>query len=159
MQENGEAPPLCKLLWKRKLVLESSQRMGNKGHEAFRFKKKEDENFTGYCQRTARAVRTIWTKMKLPFLSEVIAEGTWRGVGWTCDPKPTAVLTTLKHAFKWRCTKVVAEYTSIRNHRGLVQPHDMENTRGADTVVGVSGTRSPPNGLAKMRSTRKKMPD
>ena len=96
----------------------------------FRSKKKEDENFTGYCQRTARAVRTIWTKMKLPFLSEVIAEGTWRGVGWTCDPKPTAVLTTLKHAFKWRCTKVVAEYTSNRNHRGLVQPHDMETHVG-----------------------------
>ena len=98
----------------------------NSMRRLFRSKKKEDENFTGYCQRTARAVRTIWTKMKLPFLSEVIAEGTWRGVGWACDPKPTAVLTTLKHAEKWRCTKVVAEYTSNRNHRGPAQPHDME---------------------------------
>ena len=40
----------------------------------FRFKKKEDENFTVYCQRTARAVRTMWAKRKLSFLSEVIVE-------------------------------------------------------------------------------------
>ena len=35
--------------------------MGNKDHEAFVpiQKKNEAENFTGYCQRTARAASTI----------------------------------------------------------------------------------------------------
>ena len=61
----------------------------------------EDETLTGYCTRTARAVRTNWKKMKLPFLSEMLAESTWRAMGWISDPKPNAVLMTLKHVCAW----------------------------------------------------------
>ena len=35
-----------------------------------RFKREEDEMWAEYCRRTARVARKIWTKMKLPFLSE-----------------------------------------------------------------------------------------
>ena len=34
----------------------------------FKFNQKEHETVVGYCTMTARAARTIWTKMKLPFL-------------------------------------------------------------------------------------------
>ena len=50
--------------------------------------------------------------MKPPFLSEMFAESMWRAMGWTCDSKRTAVLTTLK---KRLCTEkygVVAKYKS-----------------------------------------------
>ena len=61
----------CILLWKRKLVLDSSHLGQNykgweaNGHEAFvpNQKNKSWRNM-GYCQGTARAARTIWTKMK-----------------------------------------------------------------------------------------------
>ena len=48
----------------------------------FRFKKKEDETLARCCS-TARAARTIWTRMKLYFQSETIAEGKWRAMGRT----------------------------------------------------------------------------
>ena len=79
---------------------------------SFRFKKKEDEALKGYCQKTARAAGTIWTKKKLSFLSEVIAESMWRAMGWPCDPKPNAVVTTLKHTFY-----VVAKNKSNQHER------------------------------------------
>ena len=34
----------------------------------------------------------------------MIAENMWRAVGWTCDSKPNAVLTTLKYICAWRST-------------------------------------------------------
>ena len=52
----------------------------------FRFKKKEYETLAEYCTGTARVARTIWTKMKLPILYEVI-ESTLRAMVWVCDPK------------------------------------------------------------------------
>ena len=70
----------------------------------YRFKKKEDETVIGYCIRTARAARTIWTKMKLPTLSEVIPESMWRAMGWVCNTRPNAVLVSSVHAFEWRST-------------------------------------------------------
>ena len=36
----------------------------------FRFKKEEDETWAGHYTRTARIARKIWSKMKLPFLSD-----------------------------------------------------------------------------------------
>ena len=87
----------------------------------FRFKKKEDENFAGNCQRTARAARTIWTKMKPPFLSEVIAESMWRALGWACHPKPHADLTSLRHAFEWRSTQ------SWQDTKAINMEHDPYN--------------------------------
>ena len=79
--------------------------MGNKGHEAFvTINDKEEETLAEYCRRTARIARTIWTKMMLPFLSDVIPESIWRVMGGACDPKPIAVLKTLKYALKWRST-------------------------------------------------------
>ena len=62
--------------------------------------------------------------MKLRFLSEMIAEIMWRAVGWACDPKPNAVINTLKHAFKWRSTKWW--WQSTKAVEGPVQPHEME---------------------------------
>ena len=55
--------------------------------------KQRRDDYTG----TARIARTIWTRMKLPFLSEVVAGSMWRP--WACEPKPNAVITSLKHAF------------------------------------------------------------
>ena len=40
----------------------------------FRKKKIEDESVQGFCMRTAKPVRSIWNKMKLPLLNEIIAE-------------------------------------------------------------------------------------
>ena len=80
MQENGGTRLQCVLLRDRNLVLESSHRREIKGWETmtvrrlFRFNKKEDETWANYFTRTARTARKIWTKMKLPFLSEVVAE-------------------------------------------------------------------------------------
>ena len=34
--------------------------------------------------------------MKLPFLSEVIAESLWRAMGWVFDEMPNSVINTLK---------------------------------------------------------------
>ena len=42
--------------------------------------------------------------MKLPTLSEVIAEIMWRAMGWVCNTRPNAVLVSLVHAFEWRST-------------------------------------------------------
>ena len=42
--------------------------------------------------------------MKLPILSEMIAESMWRAMGWTCDSRQNAVLTTLKHVCAWWST-------------------------------------------------------
>ena len=70
----------------------------------FRFKKKEEETGVGYLMRTARAARTLWVKMKLPTLSEMIAENRWRVMGWACDSRQNVVLKTLKGVFAWRST-------------------------------------------------------
>ena len=64
----------------------------------FRFKRQRCETLTGYCTRTARAARTIWKKINLPFLTEMIADSL------TCDTRPNAVLTTLKYAIARRST-------------------------------------------------------
>ena len=40
----------------------------------FRFRKKEDETLAEYNTMTARIARKIWTEIKLPIQSEVIAE-------------------------------------------------------------------------------------
>ena len=60
----------------------------------------EDISYT----RTARADRTILEKMNLLFLPESIAENIWWAIGWTCDTRPSAVLTTLKDACAWMST-------------------------------------------------------
>ena len=65
-----------------------------------RFRSKEDETTAGYGARMARTARTIWIKMKLSFLTN--AERMWRVMGWTCNSKPNAASTTLRHAFPWR---------------------------------------------------------
>ena len=96
----------------------------------FRFNKEEDENFTGYYQRTARAARTIWTRMKLPFLSEVSAESMWRAMGLACDPKPNVVLTTLRRAFTWRCTKWWQNTKAIEMRNDPCKLHEMETHVG-----------------------------
>ena len=52
------------------------QRMGHKTAEGtFQIQKKDEETWIQYCTRTARAARHLWKKMKLPFLSEIVAEG------------------------------------------------------------------------------------
>ena len=66
----------------------------------FRFKKRAN-----YCTRAARVARKVRTMMKLPFLSEVIAESKWRAMGWVCDEGPNAVVNTLKQVFRWRSTQ------------------------------------------------------
>ena len=44
------------------------------------------DDMCAHCfTRTATVARKIWTKMKLQFLSEVIAESMWRAMGWVCD--------------------------------------------------------------------------
>ena len=55
--------------------------MRHEGDETFYFasKKEEDETWADYFSRTASVARKIWTKMKLLFLSDVIAESMWRG--------------------------------------------------------------------------------
>ena len=63
-------------------------------------KKEEGETLAEYYTRTTRIARTIRTKMKLPILSEVIAESMWRAMEWACDTKPNKVINTLKHALK-----------------------------------------------------------
>ena len=104
----------------------------------FRFKRMEDETLAGYC---TRAARTIWTKTNTSFLSETTPESIWRAMGWTCDPKPNAVLTTLRHAFAWRST------TWWQNTKATNMKDDLNNhtQNGAGTTEGVSGTKSLPN--------------
>ena len=53
----------------------------------FRFNRKDEETWSGYCMRTSRAARSIWKKMKLLF----IVEGMWRAMGWVCERRPNAV--------------------------------------------------------------------
>ena len=65
----------------------------------FRFKE-ENEMRADYYTRTERVARKIWTKMKLPFLSEVIADSLWGAMGWVCDQWPNAVINTLKQVFR-----------------------------------------------------------
>ena len=50
--------------------------------------------------RIARAARTIWKKMKLSLIFEMIAERMWGAMEWTRDTGPHAVLQSLKHAFE-----------------------------------------------------------
>ena len=51
--------------------------------------------------------------MKLPFVSEMIAESMWRATGWTRDTRPNAVLTRL--CVEKYC--VMAKYT-CQEHGG-----------------------------------------
>ena len=79
----------------------------------FRFMRKEDETVTGYCTRTARAARTISNKMKLPFLSEMIAGNMWSAMGWTCDSNPNAVDVEVR---RWPNTKARNMTVDPTNH-------------------------------------------
>ena len=81
MQENGGTSLQCILFRERKRVLGWETKKSCE--TSFRFKREEDETLTRCCTRTARAARTIWKKMKLPFLSEMIPESRWRAMGWT----------------------------------------------------------------------------
>ena len=57
-----------------------------------------------------------------PRVSEVIAECVWRAVGWVCDERANAVISTSKQVFRWRSTKwwqstkAVEMKTDPRNH-------------------------------------------
>ena len=62
-------------------------------------KKVEDETWANYCTRTARVARKIWVKMRLPFLSDVIAESMWTVVGWVFDEKLNAVIEMKKDPY------------------------------------------------------------
>ena len=88
-----------------------------KGREAmrrlFRFMRKEDETVTGYCTRTARAARTMWNKMKLPFLFEMIAGNMWSAMGWTCASNPNAVHVEVR---RWPNTKARNMTVDPTNH-------------------------------------------
>ena len=66
----------------------------------FRFKRQEEETFQGYCTRTARTARMIWTKMKRSLSSETVVESMWRAMGWTCHTKAKS----LRYAFAWKST-------------------------------------------------------
>ena len=48
----------------------------------FRVKKKEDETWSDSYTRTAKIARKIWTRMKLQFLSEGIAQSMWSAMGF-----------------------------------------------------------------------------
>ena len=71
--------------------------------------------------------------MKLPFLSEMIAESMWRAMGLACDPKPNAVISTLQHAFEWRSTKWWQTATAIEmsNDPNI---HTRWRARGVGTI-------------------------
>ena len=70
----------------------------------FRFEGEKDKTWFAYFTRTCRIPRKTWVKMVLLILSEVIAESTWRAMGWVCDERPNAVINTLKHVFGWGST-------------------------------------------------------
>ena len=68
----------------------------------------EEEMWADYCTIAARFARKMWTQMKLPFLSEVIAENMWRAMGWVCDQRQNAVSCSLKQVFRWEKHEMVA---------------------------------------------------
>ena len=44
----------------------------------FRFTRKEGATWIGCCMRTARSTKSVWKRMKLPFLFAMIAGSRWR---------------------------------------------------------------------------------
>ena len=102
----------------------------------FRFEK-EDETWANYC---ARIARKIWTKMKLPFLSEVIAESMRRAMGCVCDERPNAVINTLKQVFRWRSTKRRQSTKAVEMEKTTLTTTQGGNTCGSGIIVGASGT-------------------
>ena len=120
----------------------------------FRFKRKEDETLQGYYTRTASVARTMWKKLRLPFLTEMIVESMQRATGWNCDTRPSAVFTTLKYAFAWRST---ASWQSTRASNMMVDPNN--HTRWKHKCGwhnrAAYGTRSHQSGLyAKNRASK-----
>ena len=82
------------------------------------------------------------------FSSEVIAECMWTAMVSACDPRPSAVSTTLKHAFQLRSTKW------WHNTKAIGMKNDSYNqTRWKHmwdgSIEGVFGTESLLNGRAK----------
>ena len=53
----------------------------------FRFKRISEETSIVHGTRTARTARTIWKKLNVPSLSEIIAESMWRNMGGTRDQR------------------------------------------------------------------------
>ena len=64
----------------------------------FRFKKRKRtrRDFGRMLHKDGEGGKNDWTRMKLPSLSEVIAERMWRAMGWACDPQPHVAVKTLK---------------------------------------------------------------
>ena len=90
--------------------------------------------------------RSIWKKMKLPCLSEVIADNLCKAVGWTGDRRQNAVLQSLHCVCAWRST---VWWRSTKALHLLVDPtksREIEAYMGGDTIEVASGIRKPRNG-------------
>ena len=83
--------------------------------------------------------------MKLPFLSEVIAESMWRAMGCVCDGRPNAEINNLKQVFRWRSTKWLQSTEAVETKNDPYN-HTSWKHMWAGTTVGVSGTSGLLNG-------------
>ena len=90
--------------------------------------------------RTARAARIIWKKMKMPFLSEMIAESMWKAMTWACDTRSHAVFQSLRHAYSWSSTAWWRNTKALNMMINTRQSRD-GSTTGAGTIEDVCGTR------------------
>ena len=56
------------------------------------FRRKDEETWSRYRMRTAKAARSVSENDEIALFHEIIAEGRWIVMGWICDRRPTAVL-------------------------------------------------------------------
>ena len=110
----------------------------------FRFKEEKDGSWLDGYARTCRIARKICVKMNLPFLTQVIAESTWRAMGWVCDARPNAVITTLVLRWRstkwWQSTKAVEMTNDPYNHTRWETQVELAQPRVLDKVAaGWSG--------------------
>ena len=96
--------------------------------------------------RTARVARSIWQKMKLPCLSEVITNNLWKAVGWTGDRRQNAVLQSLDYVCAWRSTVWWRNIKALNMLVGPTKSREMEAYMGGDTKEVASGIRKPRKG-------------